>query len=78
MKIINRQMKSESFLSERSRKSTDCQASFNSDGVITLRNYIEGEPERDEIIILSAAETQAIQQLFSKIGLMARNYTLPF
>lgn len=78
MKIINRQMKSESFISERSRTSTSCQASFNSDGVITLRNYTDGKLESDEIIILSSAETKAIQKLFSKISLMAQNYTLPF
>lgn len=77
MIIINRQMESGSSVSERSRTSTNCQASFNSDGVITLRNYTDWKLESDEIIILSAAETKAIQELFSKIGLMARNYTLP-
>ena len=78
MIIINRQMKTESFVSERSRTSTNCQGSFNSDGVITLRNYTDGKLESDEIMILSSAETKAIQELFSKISLMAQNYTLPF
>lgn len=44
-----------------------CQASFNSDGNITLRNYNYGEKNKDEIIILSDSETQAIFNLFMKL-----------
>lgn len=79
MTIIDREMKSEVFSTEKSQNSLDCQASFNSDGVITLRNYnIENGKDSDEIIILSAEETQAIIRLFSRMGGMIGNKTLPF
>ena len=55
-----------------------CQASFNSDGNITLRNYDNSNKEKDEIIILSNSETEALFLLFSRIGQKNRNYTLPF
>lgn len=55
-----------------------CQASFNSDGNITLRNYDRSNKEKDEIIILSNSETEALFLLFSQIGQKNRNYTLPF
>lgn len=45
-----------------------CQASFNSDGNITLRNYDRSNKDKDEIIILSGSETTALFELFSKIG----------
>jgi len=55
-----------------------CQASFNSDGVITLRNYDRSNKDKDEIIILSNTETEAIFALFSRIGQKNKNYDLPF
>ena len=55
-----------------------CQASFNSDGAITLRNYDRSNPNKDEIIILSNSETEALFALFSKIGQKNKNYVLPF
>lgn len=55
-----------------------CQASFNSDGNITLRNYDRSNKDKDEIIILSQSETEAVFKLLSKVGTMTRNYTLPF
>ena len=55
-----------------------CQASFNSDGNITLRNYDRSDKSKDEIIILSPSETEALFQLLSKLGQKNRNYTLPF
>ena len=55
-----------------------CQASFNSDGNITLRNYDRSNKNRDEIIILSQSETTALFELFSKMGQMRNNYNLPF
>ena len=55
-----------------------CQASFNSDGVITLRNYARSNKDKDEIIILSNTETEAIFALFSRIGQKNKNYDLPF
>ena len=56
----------------------NCQASFNSDGNITLRNYDRGNKNSDEIIILSTEETDALFRLFSQIGVKSRAYTLPF
>lgn len=55
-----------------------CQASFNSDGNITLRNYDRSNKNKDEIIILSNSETDALFALFSKIGQKQKNYDLPF
>lgn len=55
-----------------------CQASFNSDGNITLRNYDRSNKNKDEIIILSNSETEALFALFSKIGQKNKNYDLPF
>ena len=55
-----------------------CQASFNSDGNVTLRNYDRSNKNRDEIIILSQSETKALFDLFSKMGQMCNNYNLPF
>ena len=55
-----------------------CQASFNSDGNITLRNYDRSNKNNDEIIILSNTETEALFALFSRIGQKNKNYDLPF
>lgn len=78
MKIIDREMKVNEIITDKSNHSLDCQASFNSDGYITLRNFTRPNKDSDEIIILSAEETQAIIHLFSKLGCMFRNNTLPF
>ena len=50
-----------------------CQASFNSDGNITLRNYDRSNKNKDEIIILTNSETEALFALFSKIGQKTKN-----
>lgn len=55
-----------------------CQASFNSDGNITLRNYDKSNSNKDEIIILSNIETEALFKLFSQIGQKIKSYDLPF
>lgn len=78
MKIIDREMVIKETITDKSNHALYCQASFNSDGKITLRNYNINNKNSDEIIILSAEETQAIVKLFSEIGRMARNNTLPF
>ena len=78
MKIINREMTAEVTITDKSNHCLDCQASFNSDGYITLRNFTRPKKDSDEIIIFSAEETQAIIQLFSRLGCMFRNNTLPF
>ena len=55
-----------------------CQAALNSDGCITIRNYREDDPNDDSLIVLSRRETEAVVRLFSEIGTMQRNNTLPF
>lgn len=67
MKIIDREMKVVESITEKSNHSLDCQASFNSDGVLTLRNYNSADKNSDEIIILSREETEAIVNLFKAI-----------
>lgn len=64
MKIINREMKVVESITDKSNHSLECQASFNSDGVLTLRNYNRSDKNSDEIIVLSREETEAIVKLF--------------
>lgn len=83
MKIIKRQMEipAEQLLigdDNRDVYLPYCQASFNSDGNITLRNYDRSNKNKDEIIILSNSETKALFELFSKIGEKLKDYSLPF
>ena len=78
MKLIDREMVVKETKTSKGETSWYCQASFNSDGNITLRNYNINNKNSDEIIILSAEETQAITKLFSEIGRMTRIHTLPF
>ena len=83
MKIIKRQMQP---LAEQLVIGNDnldrylpyCQASFNSDGNITLRNYDRANKNSDEIIILSESETKALFELFSRMGQKYKAYDLPF
>jgi hypothetical protein len=77
MKIIDREMTVKTTITDKSNYSLYCQASFNSDGVITLRNYDVNNKNSDEIIVLSAEETQAIIKLFKEIGNI-KNAPLPF
>lgn len=51
MKIIDREMKVVKSCTDKSNYSLKCQASFNSDGVLTLRNYNIEDKNSDEIII---------------------------
>ena len=71
-------MKSKVITTDKSQYSLCCQASFNSDGMITLRNYNIEDKESDEIIVLSGEETHAIIRLFSEIGTMMKNHNIPF
>lgn len=64
MKLIDREMKVIESITNKSNYSMICQASFNSDGVLTLRNYDVQNKNSDEIIILSREETEAIVKLF--------------
>jgi hypothetical protein len=77
MKIIDREMTVKEIVTDKSNHQ-HCQASFNSDGNITLRNYNYGNKNSDKIIVLSAEETQAIIQLFSRLSVITKNNTLPF
>lgn len=77
MKLIDREMVVKQSITEKSNTSLYCQASFNSDGNITLRNYDIHNKNSDEIIILSAEETQAIIKLFREIGNITKQ-SLPF
>lgn len=78
MKLIDREMTATETTTTKGETSLYCQASFNSQGYITLRNYNIEDKNSDEIIILSGEETQAIVALFSRLGAMFRNNTLPF
>ena len=55
-----------------------CQASFNSNGNITLRNYDKSDKNRDEIIILSQSETEALFKLFYEMKQNFAKHELPF
>ena len=77
MKIIDREMTVKTTITGKSNNSLYCQASINSDGVITLRNYNINNKNSDEIIVLSAEETQAIVELFEQIGKITKR-SLPF
>lgn len=82
MQIIKRKMVVEEQISTANNNINEylpyCQASFNSDGNITLRNYDRSNKDKDEIIIFSESETEALFRLFSKLGQKSRDYTLPF
>ena len=60
------------------REHSRCQAAYNSDGCITLRSYDPSKTNGDELLVLSPAETEALVHLFSQLGNMVRNNTLPF
>lgn len=69
MKIIKRKMQAK-IINDGSNDFTPTQASFNSDGNITLRHYgyLGADVKNDdEIIVLSESETQAIFELMRKI-----------
>lgn len=71
MRVIEREMK---VIEERRSGAMRSQASFNSDGVLTLRNY--DDKDKDEIIIFSHVETNAILELFRMMK--NKNCDLPF
>ena len=78
MKLIDREMTVKATITDKSNTMMYCQASFNSDGNITLRNYDIHNKNSDEIIILSAEETQAIIELFGRMKAMIHLNGLPF
>lgn len=82
MIVINRKMNAEERLTTANDNINQylpyCQASFNSDGNITLRNYDRSDKNKDEIIILSNSETNALFALFSKMNEKKQNFDLPY
>ena len=78
MKIIKRNMIEVDINTTDMPYLPECQASFNSNGNITLRNYDHSNKSKNEIIILSDSETNALFALFSKIGQKHTNYDLPY
>lgn len=57
------------------------QASINSDGCLTIRNYDKTSKENehtDEIIVLTKTETDAVFQLFDFLNKTQNRYKLPF
>ena len=82
MKVIKRKMVADEQIATAEDNINEylpyCQASFNSDGNITLRNYDRSSKDEDEIIILSNSETQAVFKLMSELDRTLKNYTLPF
>ena len=75
MKVIERQMQVTE--SQQKHNFQQSQASINSDGCITLRNFDYQNKNSDEIIILSRDETRAIFSLFNRLSEMGKNW-LPF
>lgn len=80
MIILNRKMKVEETLTVNGElRQSRSQASINSDGRITLRNYDPYAKDNDEIIILSENETKAIFDLMRVMkGLGVKNEDMPF
>lgn len=78
MIVLERKMQAEKIVPPIGNYTTECQAALNSDGAITLRNYNPENRDEDEIIILSAEETQAIIRLFSRLGNLIAHNNLPF
>lgn len=80
MIILNRKMKVEETLTVNGElRQSISQASINSDGRITLRNYDPYAKDNDEIIILSDNETKAIFDLMRVMkGLGVKNEDIPF
>ena len=75
MQIIKRKM---SATKETTVECGRVQASFNSDGRITLRTTNGIEEDGDMIVVLSHEETSAIVTLFREIKCTLRVQDLPF
>lgn len=75
MKIISRKMTSCPMNTE---DYFECQASINSDGRITLRKYNKEQKDKDAILVLTQAETNALIALFKGIKDKFKIDDLPF
>ena len=82
MKVLKREMLVEEKLRTADNNINDylpsSQASFNSDGCITIRNYDKSNKNKDEIFILTPTETEAIIRLFSEFANKINTHKLPF
>lgn len=65
MQVIRRSME---VLDDQREDTCEAQASFNSDGRLTLRMYDPDDPNEDTIIVFDARQTNAIVNLFRKIA----------
>ena len=75
MKVIKRKMTVET---EQINGDPSCQASFNSDGALTLRHRSSSSPNDDTVIVLSRSETEAIFELFRQLKSKISMADLPF
>lgn len=75
MKVITRNMVSE-VVETNDGYGYAYQASLNSDGCLTLREYLCDDKEHDKIICFTSDETRAILQLFRLIK--NSGFDLPF
>ena len=75
MEIIKRKMTAEI---DKVDELSSCQASFNSDGLLTLRHRSHYTPNEDTIIVLSRKETEAIFELFRQLKDRISMPDLPF
>ena len=74
MRVIERELKSK--ITDR-RCLSKSQASINSDGMLTLRNYGD-TADADEIIIFNQNESLAILRLFKELYKIFERGELPF
>lgn len=75
MEIIKRKMTAKI---DKVDELSSCQASFNSDGLLTLRHRSHYTPNEDTIIVLSRKETEAIFELFRQLKDKISMPDLPF
>lgn len=78
MKYIKREIKSEITSLDKDFDIIRCQASFNSDGALMLRNYNKYNKDNDDILVFSKTETRAIIELFRKTSQDIKSNELPF
>lgn len=74
MKIIDREMTAKTTDTEKGVHLPFSQASFNSHGCLTIRNYNPSLPNNDIIVCLNETETRAVFDLFNRF----KKYDLPF
>ena len=67
MVVLKREMNSTESYKSQQCYNYECQASINSNGMITLRIYDTENREKDEIVVLSKKETDAIFDLMNEI-----------